>query len=83
MALTVKVTVQGEIADVLEEVKRLAAAKGIKFAGNTSKGSFSGAGIEGNYSVNGKDITIVVTDKPFYAPESAVKQAILDWFKGK
>ncbi len=83
MAMTVKVTVKGEITKVLDDVKKLAAQKDIKFTGDASKGAFSGSGIAGNYTVNGQDITITITDKPWYAPEGSVKQAILDWFKGK
>lgn len=83
MAMTVKVTVKGDVGKVLDDVKKLAAQKDIKFTGDTSKGSFSGSGIAGTYAISGQDITITITDKPWYAPESAVKQAILDWFKGK
>jgi hypothetical protein len=83
MALTVEVTVKGDIAKVLADVKKLAAQKDVKFTGDTTKGSFAGAGIKGTYTVKGQDITIVVTDTPWYAPDSKVKEAIQEWFKGK
>ena len=83
MAITVEVTVKGDIAKVLADVKKLAAQKDVKFSGDTSKGSFEGAGIKGTYSVKGQDITIIVTDSPWYAPDSKVKEAIQAWFKGK
>lgn len=83
MAVQVRVTVKGKIEDVLAEVKSEAAKKKIKFSGDATKGNFSGEGIEGNYSVSGQTITINVTKQPWYAPDSAVKSAIEEWFKGK
>jgi len=83
MALTVKVTVKGAIADVLEQVKKEAAKNDVKFTGDTSGGGFSGEGIAGTYSVKGQEITINVTKSPAWVPDFVVKQKIVDWFKGK
>jgi len=83
MAVQVKVTVKGKIPDVLAAVKAEAAKNKIKFNGDASKGTFAGEGIEGNYSISGQVITINVTKQPWYAPDSSVKSAIENWFKGK
>jgi hypothetical protein len=77
----VTVTVKGKIEDVLKKVKATAAAKGVKFDGDETGGKFSGDA-EGTYTVSGQVITIVITDKPWYASDSQVSDAIKKFFAG-
>jgi hypothetical protein len=79
--IKVTVTVKGKIGDVLKKVKSAAQAKDVKFEGDEKKGKFSGDA-EGTYVVNGQDITITITDKPWYASDSQVKDAITKFFAG-
>jgi len=76
-----KITVKGKIADVWAKVRTIAANQ-VKFTGDDAKGTFEGKGVKGRYTVEGQDIFIVITDKPFYATEGVVKDTILNFFKG-
>ena len=71
------------IANVLAAVKKEAAKNEVKFSGDASGGTFAGDAIAGNYSVDGQDITIVVTKSPAWVPDLVIKSKIVDWFKGK
>jgi hypothetical protein len=77
----VTVTVKGKIEDVLKKVKATAAQKSVKFEGDEKRGKFSGDA-EGTYTVDGQTITITITDKPWYAKDSQVSDAIKNFFAG-
>lgn len=77
----VVITVKGKIEDVLKKVKAAAAAKDVKFEGDEKSGKFSGDA-EGTYTVDGQTITIIITDKPWYASDSQVSDAIKKFFAG-
>jgi|HubBroStandDraft_5_1064220.scaffolds.fasta_scaffold1111061_2 hypothetical protein len=80
-SVKVSVTVKGKIEDVLKKVKSAAASKGVKFDGDEKSGKFSGDA-EGTYTVDGQTINITITDKPFYASDSQVSDAIKKFFAG-
>jgi hypothetical protein len=75
------VTVKGKIDDVLSKVKAAAKAHNVQFSGDAKKGSFSGEA-SGSYVVNGQDIAITVTDKPWLATDGMVKDAVQKFFAG-
>ena len=86
MAFTFTVPV-GDVSSAINKVKEAVAKQsGATFNGDTSKGSFSGSTavgtVEGNYTVNGNNVSITITKKPFVVPQSTVESKIRDWFKG-
>jgi hypothetical protein len=76
-----KITVKGKIADVWARVRTIA-ANDVKFTGDDAKGTFEGKGVKGRYTVDGQDIYIVITDKPFIVTQDYIKDKILSFFKG-
>ena len=60
-----QVRVSGSISDALEGAKQAAAVAGVRFTGNTQKGSFSGRGVIGNYAVSGSIVTVQITELGF------------------
>lgn len=79
--IKVTVTVKGKIGDVLKKVKAVAQQKNVKFEGDETHGKFSGDA-EGSYVVDGQDIVITITDKPWYATDGQVSEAIKKFFAG-
>jgi hypothetical protein len=53
---------------------------GIQFSVNGDKGTFSGRGVSGTFTLTKDCIRVTVADKPFLFPESVVKAAIRKWF---
>jgi hypothetical protein len=62
-----QIEVDEDLDDLLERVQEEAAKQGVQFSGDTSEGRFSGSGVRGQYSVEGKIITISITDIGFPA----------------
>jgi len=53
---------------------------GIQFSIEGDKGTFSGRGVSGTFTLTKDCIRINVTDKPFYYPEPAIKMVTTKWF---
>jgi hypothetical protein len=79
--LKFNVTVKGKMEDVLAKVKAAASAHQVKFQGDTKKGTFVNDA-SGSYTVNGQVISIIVTDKAWYATDSMVQDAVKKFFQG-
>ena len=67
-------------AALLERAKKLAAEGDAIFQGDTSSGSFTGSGVEGNYQIDADTLTVTITDKPFFAPWALVESKIRGFF---
>lgn len=80
--MTKKITVKfaGNIETLIDKAKKAAGASGAEFFGNTVTGSFSGKGVSGVYNVDRNQITVNITDKPFWAPWCLVESSINDFF---
>jgi len=59
---------------------QLKAEQDIELAGNT--GLLDHGGFSGSYAYDGTTLTITVTHKPFFVPESVVESHLLAWFAG-
>jgi hypothetical protein len=75
--------VQEDISSLLPSVKKSILAEGGEFNGNEYNGSFQGKGITGNYSTNGKTISIMISKKPPFIDEKKIKDEIMNYFKDK
>lgn len=79
------VTPNDSLKETLNRVKQTITSKGGTFTGDTTQGEFAGVTpvgkVKGKYSiVNGKDIEIVITDKPFIAPMSVIEDRVRNYF---
>lgn len=78
------VTPNDSLKETLDRVKQTIVGKGGTFTGNTEQGEFAGVTpvgkVKGKYMVKGKDIEIVITDKPFVAPMSIIEDRVRNYF---
>jgi hypothetical protein len=61
---------------LLTRARRVATNNNATFSGNETAGSFSGSGFKGLYKMNGKSVTVTITQKPFYAPWPLVESEL-------
>lgn len=84
MAHKFTVTPKDDLSATLKRVETTITTKGGSFSGDTDRGNFSGVTpvgmVKGTYAVNGSDIQITITDKPFIAPLSIIEHKIRDYF---
>jgi len=85
MAHKFTVTPKDDLSATLKRVETTITTKGGSFSGDTDRGNFSGVTpvgmVKGTYAViNGSDIQITITDKPFIAPQSIIESKIRDYF---
>ena len=65
---------------MVSEAKQVAEENDATFEGDTSSGSFSGQGVEGNYEIQGQTVEVTITDKPTLAPWSKVESKVKEFF---
>jgi hypothetical protein len=65
---------------LVQEAKEVAEENGAAFRGDTNSGSFSGRGVEGSYEVEGRTVTVTITDKPMFASWSKVESKVKEFF---
>lgn len=77
MACEFSLPFSGNAEAVLAKARKAVEGQGGNFNGDTTGGSFSvsvfGNKIVGDYTVNGQNLLINVTDKPFMIPCSAIE----------
>jgi hypothetical protein len=56
---------------------------GIQFTVDGEKGTFSGRGVGGTFTLTKDSIHINVTNKPWPLPESVIKMVITKWFASR
>lgn len=69
------------IAEVVSSIKEKMTKNGYHFEGDKKEGHFKGAGIEGCYTVKGKNVCIQIDKKPFIVPMSLVESKFKEYFK--
>lgn len=66
---------------LVTRAKRAATENDAAFKGNKTSGSFSANGVKGVYRMDGKVVTVTITEKPFYVPwpmiESELKRLLV------
>lgn len=65
---------------VLEDVKKKVTAKGGSFSGDLSTGKFSVLGIKGEYRIVEQKLLISIISKPFFIPDSMIKDEVNRYF---
>jgi hypothetical protein len=65
---------------LVQEAKEVAEENNATFRGDTNSGSFSGRGVEGSYEVEGRTVTVTITDKPTLASWSKVESKVKEFF---
>jgi hypothetical protein len=67
----------GDATAVLEKAKKAVEKQSGHFSGDATQGifdvSFFGQEITGNYTVSGNDLNIIIENKPFMVPCSAIE----------
>lgn len=65
---------------LVARARRAAIENDADFRGNKRSGSFSAIGVKGVYRMEGKVVTVTITEKPFYVPwplvESELKRLV-------
>lgn len=85
MACDFSIPFSGNAEDVLTKARRAVESQGGQFNGDTSSGDFHvavfGNKIAGAYTVNGQSLNIVITDKLFMVPCSAIENFLMGQLK--
>ena len=77
---TFRVQTQKDPDTLIKEARQVAKENDATFEGDTSSGSFSGKGVEGNYQIEGQTVEVTITDKPTLAPWSKVESKVKEFF---
>ncbi len=80
MCRTFTVTIPPEDDNFLENTRSAVEAMGATLDGDEKAGTFSGRGVEGNYSVDGDQVTVTITKKPALAPWPIIENIVKDFF---
>ena len=76
-ACTFTIPFTGDTAPILEKAKQAVEKQSGTFTGDENSGNFSvsffGQSIAGGYTVSGSELNIVIDDKPFMVPCSAIE----------
>jgi len=70
----------GSAQDTTSKAKGAIEKAGGKFNGDHNKGDFSvptpAGAVKGNYTITGQTFAVVITDKPFIVPGSAIESQV-------
>jgi hypothetical protein len=81
MSKSFSVPFTGDAASLLERARKTAADNGAQVTGDTNKGTFSGRGVEGSYTVSGNAVNVTVDKKPMIIPWSLVESQLKQFFQ--
>lgn len=76
MAKTIQITLSSDPARLIENIKNMAGQNGIDFRGDHHAGTFSGNGVEGEYSIHGNLLSLNILKKPLIIPWTMVESII-------
>jgi hypothetical protein len=84
MPHSIRIDLSRPVADVLQDARRRAAAKGGAITGDDAAGAFSGAtpigSIEGTYRVSGRTVELEITQKPMILGMALIEQKLREFF---
>ena len=80
MCKTFTVTIPPGDDDFLENTRRSVEAMGATLEGDDKAGTFSGRGVEGEYRIEGDQVTVTITKKPTLAPWPLIETIVKDFF---
>lgn len=81
MLREIKINVKQDPAKLYQNIKSQFLSNGMKFDGNEHSGKFSGSGVEGDYSIVDKLLTIRILKKPMLVPIGVIESKIKEYFK--
>ena len=81
MSHSFKVTVPEKIVieDSVKQLREGIESEGGKYQFNGKTGSFSIHGVDGDFILNGRDLTINITKKPFLVPYRYIEKLVNDY----
>ncbi len=80
MARTFSVNVTEDPNTLVTRAEKVATENGAVFRGDTTSGSFSGRGVRGTYQIQGRTVTVTITDKPLFVPWGVVESMVRGFF---
>jgi hypothetical protein len=81
MSKSFSVPFTGDTSSLLERTRKIAADNGAQVTGDTNKGTFSGRGVEGSYTISGNTVTVTIDKKPVILPWGLVESQIKQFFQ--
>ena len=66
---------------LVSEAKKVAKENDATLRGDTNSGSFSGKGVKGRYTLDGKTVQVTITEKPTLASWSTVESKVKEFFR--
>jgi hypothetical protein len=81
MAKSFSVNTTEDHSFLIARAKRVATENGAIFRGDTTSGSFSGSDVKGTYHMQGRTVTVTVTDKPWHIPWFVVERQVKGFFQ--
>ena len=80
MSRTFSVSFTEDPNALIARADKAAIKYGVDFKGDTTSGSFSGKGVKGTYSIQGRGVTVTITDKPSLIPWGVVESQVRGFF---
>jgi hypothetical protein len=81
MSKSFSINFTGDASSLLKRAQKVAIENDARITGNTSKGAFSGKGVEGNYTVSGNTVNVTVDKKPMIVPWPLVESQLKQFFQ--
>lgn len=66
--------------EVIGRAKKAAAKNGVAFKGDEAKGSFSGMGIMGEYTIEGPALRVEIKQKPLLMTWGLIEKSLKEFF---
>ena len=80
MSKSIDIKLNRPASDIIADAKATAQRKGVTFNGDAEKGSFSGMGLEGRYTITGDILSVEVSKKPMLLSWSMIESAVRGYF---
>lgn len=80
MSKSYQFTLTSSAEDVIGKAKGAAAKNGVAFKGDAGKGSFSGMGIIGEYTVESQVLHVVIKQKPLLMTWGLIEKSLKGFF---
>jgi hypothetical protein len=81
MAKTITVTLDDNPKKLIEQAKEAASQNGIIFEGDHESGNYSGFGLEGEYQIQDRELTLNIIKKPAFLPWNMIETKIKQFFE--
>ena len=80
MAQSFSFAFAGSPADRILHARAAAQNAGASFRGDERSGNFNGHGVVGDYRIDGTQVIITITSKPFYTPWPLIESKLRSFF---